>query len=54
MLQIVRAEKVDEKNGAICLASMFSSWVIVLKLSKIVHFLQFCPELRKKLKPIKS
>ena len=28
----VRAEKVDEKNEVICLVSMFSSWVMVLKL----------------------
>ena len=34
MLQIVRAGKVDEKNGVICLVSMFPSWVIALKLSK--------------------
>ena len=35
MLQIVTAEKVDEKNGAICLVSMFPSWVwvMVCKLS---------------------
>ena len=35
-----RAEKVDWKNGTICLVSMFPSWVMVLKLSKKVHF--FC------------
>ena len=29
------------KNGVICLPSMFPSWVIVLKLSEKVHFLQF-------------
>ena len=34
MPQIVRAGKVDEKNGVICLVSMFPSWVIALKLSK--------------------
>ena len=34
MLQTVRAEKVDEKNGVICLASIFSSRVMVIKLSK--------------------
>ena len=33
MLEIVKAEKVDEKNGVICLVSMFPSWVMVLKLS---------------------
>ena len=42
MLQTVRTEKVDEKNGIICLVSMFPSWVMVLKLSKKVHFSQFC------------
>ena len=34
ILQTVRSEKVDEKNGVICLVSMFLSWVMVLKLSK--------------------
>ena len=29
-----RLEKVDEKNGVICLVSMLPSWVMVLKLSK--------------------
>ena len=38
MLQTVKAEKLDEKNGVICLISMFPSWVIVLKLSKRVEF----------------
>ena len=38
MLQTVRAEKVDEKNGVICLVSMFPSWVKVCKNSKKVHF----------------
>ena len=48
------AEKVNEKNGVICLVSMFSSWVMVVKLSKRVHFLQICAELSKKSKPIKA
>ena len=48
MLQTIRAEKVDEKNGVICLVSMFPSWVMVLKLSKKVHFLQFCADRSKK------
>ena len=30
-----------EKNGVICLVSIFPSWVMVLKLSKIVHFWNF-------------
>ena len=54
MLQTVRAEKVDEKNGVICLVSMFPSWVMVHKLSKKVHFLQFCADLSKKSKSIKA
>ena len=53
-LQTVRVEKVDEKNGVICLVFMFPSWVIVLKLSKKVHFLQLCAAPRKKSKPIKA
>ena len=53
-LQTVRLEKVDEKNGIICLVSMFPSWVMVLKLSKKVHFLQFCADLSKKSKSIKA
>ena len=54
MLQTVRAEKVDEKNGVICLVSMFPSWVMVRKLSKKVHFLQFCADLSKKSKSVKA
>ena len=48
ILQTVRSEKVDEQNGVICLVSMFLSWVMTLKLSKEVHFLQFCADLSKK------
>ena len=33
ILQADRVEKVDEENGVICLVSMFSSWVTVLKKS---------------------
>ena len=54
LLQTVRAEKVDEKNGAICLVSMFLSWVLVCKLSKKVYFLQFCADLSKKSKSVKA
>ena len=54
MLQTVRAGKVVGKNGVICLVSMLSSRVMVLKLSGRVHFLQFCAELSKKSKPIKA
>ena len=49
MLQTLRAEK-----GAICLVSMFLSWVMVLKLSKKVHFLRFCADLSKKSKSVKA
>ena len=41
ILQTVRSGKVDEKNGVICLVSIFPSWVMVLKLSKEVHFCNF-------------
>ena len=33
---------------------MFCSWVMVLKLSKKMHYLQFCADLSKKLKSIKE
>ena len=52
--QTVRAQKVDEKNGVICLVSFFPSWVMVLKLPKIVHFLQICADLSKKSKSTKA
>ena len=39
--QTVRPQKVDEKNGVICLISIFLSWVMVLKFPKIVHFCKF-------------
>ena len=38
ILQSDRVEKVDEENGVICLVFMFPFWVMVLKLSKKVHF----------------
>ena len=47
------AEKVDEKkNGVNCLVSMFPFRVMVLTLSKKVHFWQFCADLRKKPKSV--
>ena len=54
ILETVRSEKVNRKNGVICLVPMFPSWVMVLKLSKKVHFLQFCADLSKKCKSIKD
>ena len=54
MLWIVRPEKVDGKNEVIFLFSMFSSSVMVLKLYKEAHFLQFCADLSKKSKYVKT
>ena len=54
MPQTVRAGKVDEKNGVICLVSFFPFSVMVLKLSKKVQFLQYCADLSKKRKYIKA
>ena len=42
------------KNGAICLSSFFLSKIMVLKLPKIVHFLQICADYSKKPKYIKA
>ena len=36
-----------KKFGVICVVSMFPSWVMILKLSKKVHFCQFCADLCK-------
>ena len=35
------AQRVDEKNGVICLVVMFTPRVMVIKMSKITHFLYF-------------
>ena len=48
MPQTIKAEKGDGKNGVICLGSIFISTVMILKLSKNMHFLQFCANLSKK------
>ena len=53
MLQTFTAEKIDEKSGVICLAFMFPSWVMVLKLSKKMNNLQFCAHLCQKSKSVK-
>ena len=50
----VWSEKVVDKNGVIFLVSMFPSWVMVFKLSKKMHFLQFCADLNKKSMSIKA
>ena len=52
--QTVKAQEVDEKNGVICLISIFVSWVTVLKLPEIVHFLQIFADHSKKAKYIKA
>ena len=54
ILKTGRLEKVGQENGVICLVSMLLSWVIFFKLSKKVHFLQFCADLSKKSKFIKA
>ena len=41
ILQSLRSEKIDQKNGVICLVSMFPSRFMVLKLSKKMHFWNF-------------
>ena len=50
----LRVEKVDEKDGVICLVSMFPSWVMVLQWTKKVHLLQFCADLSMKPKSVKA
>ena len=47
--QTAAARKVDK---VICLISFFSSWVMILRLPKILHFLQVCADLSKKSKSI--
>ena len=36
-----RAQKVDEKNGVICLITMFTPRVMIFKMSEIANFLYF-------------
>ena len=36
-----KAHRVDEKNGIICLVIMFNPRVMVIKTSKVAHFLYF-------------
>ena len=54
MSQTVRAERADQQNGLVRLVSFFPSWIIVFKLTKIVHFLQTCADLSKKSKSIEA
>ena len=36
-----KAQRVDEKDWVICLFTMFTHEVMVIKMSKITHFLHF-------------
>ena len=49
MLQTVRAEKVDEKYGVICLVSVSPPII-----QKRAFFLQFCADISKKSKSVKA
>ena len=53
-MNVANSGKRRSKNGVICLVFMFPSWVMVVKLFKKVHFLQFCADLNKKSKSIKA
>ena len=43
-LQTVRADKVDESQGVICLVSVSPSWVMVVELSKKVFLYVYTSE----------
>ena len=40
-LPMVRAQRVDERNGVICLFIMFTPEVMVMKMSNMAHLLYF-------------
>ena len=40
-IQSDRAQRVDEKNGVICLVVIFTLRVRVIKMSQIAHFVSF-------------
>ena len=50
--ETVRPRKAHEKNGVIHLVFMSPSWVMALKLSKTVSFLQFFADVTKKSKAV--
>ena len=52
--QTVKARKRNERNAVISPVSFFPSWVMVLKLPEIVHFLQTFADLCKKSKSINA
>ena len=37
-----KTQRVDEKNGLICLVVMFTFKVTVIKMSQMAHFCIFC------------
>ena len=47
-----RARKADEKNGIISAVFISPSWFMVLKLSRIVFFLQFFADISKNSKAV--
>ena len=54
MLQTVRTEAVDEKNGVICLVSMFPSWIMVFNCLKKFIFCNSTPTSAKNLNLLKQ
>ena len=40
-MSTVRGQRVGENNGVICLFIIFTPGVMVIKMSKMVHFLYF-------------
>ena len=48
-IQTDRVQRVDEKNGVICPAIMFTPGVMVIKMSKTAHFFFFFADNNKKL-----
>ena len=53
-LQAGTAEKVDEKNGVVCVVFIFPSWVMIFKLSRKVRFFKFVLNSAKKPKMLKQ
>ena len=43
-----RTQRLEEKNGFICLVIMFALGIMVIKMSKMAHFLYFLPITAKK------
>ena len=47
-----RGYRVNEKNGIICLVIMFAPRCMVIKMSKMAHFLYFLPKISRSLSKI--